>query len=84
MHGLEHVRTIRCMEWESELCSGIMRARCYPFKLLGPLFHNMTVQPSVQVSDNIEVIPCIYLTNTLFAGYIAHSSSPLCPPICTS
>jgi hypothetical protein len=42
------LRTFGCVEWESELYRGIMRARCYPFNLPGHRFHNM----NIQVLDN--------------------------------
>ena len=35
------LQTFGCLEWESELYRGIMRARCYPFKMQGHCFHNM-------------------------------------------
>jgi hypothetical protein len=31
--------TFGCVEWESELCRGVMSARCYPFKLPKRHFH---------------------------------------------
>ena len=40
------LRTFGCVEWESELCRGIMRARCYPFNLPGHRFHKMNIQVS--------------------------------------
>ena len=30
-----------CLEWESEWCTGVMQARCYPFNMPKCLFHNM-------------------------------------------
>ena len=33
-----------CLEWESKLYRGIMRARCYSFKMCGHRFHNMNPQ----------------------------------------
>ncbi len=30
-----------CVEWESELCRGVMRARCYPFDMPKHCFHGM-------------------------------------------
>ena len=36
--------TFGCVEWESELFRGVMRARCYPFKLPKRRFHGMNPQ----------------------------------------
>jgi hypothetical protein len=33
--------TFGCVEWESDLCRGVMRARCYPFNLPKHRFHGM-------------------------------------------
>ena len=33
-----------CLEWESELYWGIVRARCYPFDMRGHRFHGTTRQ----------------------------------------
>jgi hypothetical protein len=33
--------TFGCVEWESELCRGVMRARCYPFDIPKQRFHGM-------------------------------------------
>ena len=38
------LHTFGCLEWESELYRGIMRARCYPFKIPERWFHNMNPQ----------------------------------------
>ena len=79
------INTFGCVEWESELYRGIMqlvmRARCYPFNLLGQWghwFRNM----NIQVLDNryTFVIPYIYLTYTVIAGYSGHCAPPsVCP-----
>ncbi len=31
--------TFGCVDWESDLCRGVMRARCYPFDMLKHCFH---------------------------------------------
>ena len=36
--------TFGCVEWESELYRGIMRARCYPFNMTKHRFHSMNPQ----------------------------------------
>ena len=38
------LHTFGCLEWESELYRGIMRARCYPFKMPKCRFHKMNPQ----------------------------------------
>jgi hypothetical protein len=42
--------TFGCVEWESELCRGVMRARCYPFDIPKHCFHGMN--PSCSPSVN--------------------------------
>jgi hypothetical protein len=36
--------TFGCVEWESELFRGAMRARCYPFKMPKHRFHSFNPQ----------------------------------------
>jgi len=43
--------TFGCVEWESNLCRGVMRARCYPFDMPKHRFHGMNPK------DTILVIP---------------------------
>ena len=43
--------TFGCVEWESELCRGVMRARCYPFDMPKHRFHGMN--PKVKYIDVI-------------------------------
>ena len=38
------LHTFGCLEWESELCRGVMLARCYPFNMPKRRFHNMKPQ----------------------------------------
>ena len=38
------LQTLGCLEWESKLYRGIMRARCYPFNMRGHHFHNINPQ----------------------------------------
>jgi len=42
------LQTFGCLEWESDLYRGIMRARCYPFHMLGHRFHNKNPQGYLQ------------------------------------
>ena len=71
------LRTFGCVEWESEMYLGIMRARCYPFNLKGHRFHNMNIQV-LELLDNAYTvfIPCISLTYTAMAGYGDHCAPP--------
>ena len=48
--------TFGCVEWESEQFRGVMRARCYPFKMPKRRFHG--VNPQVYM----VVYPIIYST----------------------
>ncbi len=45
--------TFGCVDWESDLCRGVMRARCYPFDMLKHHFHGLN--PKVLVKH------CIYM-----------------------
>ena len=57
--------TFGCMEWESDLCRGVMRARCYPFDMPKHRFHGMN--PKVLYIHYINMyIPCIYMIYTMF------------------
>ena len=38
------LHTFGCLEWESELYRGVMRARCYPFNMRGHRFHGLKRQ----------------------------------------
>ena len=53
--------TFGCVEWESELFRGTMRARCYPFDMPKRRFHsfNPKVCHSV-IYTSYLYIPCIY------------------------
>ncbi len=52
--------TFGCVEWESELCKGVMRARCYPFDMPKHSFHGMN--PKVQyIHDTNMYIHAIYM-----------------------
>jgi hypothetical protein len=64
--------TFGCVEWESELCRGVMRARCYPFDMPKHRFHGMN--PKVQYIHNTNMyilaiylcVTCIYMLYTMF------------------
>jgi hypothetical protein len=49
--------TFGCVEWESEQFRGIMRARCYPFKLPKRRFHGM----NPQVFELVYTIAYVYI-----------------------
>jgi len=51
--------TFGCVEWESELYRGVMRARCYPWNMPKHRFHKM----------NPQVIPIYPLLFTDITGY---------------
>lgn len=55
------LETFGCLEWESELCRGTMRARCYPFNMRGHRFHNM----NPQVYSHIPGLRPVYTTHIL-------------------
>ena len=58
--------TFGCVEWESELCRGVMRARCYPFDMPKRRFHGMN--PKVKYINGIYMY--INATNYVYAIYI--------------
>ena len=51
--------TFGCVEWESELYRGVMRARCYPWNIPKHRFHKMNPQV-------IPGYPCLF---TYITGY---------------
>ena len=63
--------TFGCVEWESELCRGVMRARCYPFDMPKHRFHGMN--PKVKYINAIYMyihvtymyIVCIRMVHTM-------------------
>jgi hypothetical protein len=62
--------TFGCVEWESELYRGVMRARCYPWNMPKHRFHKM----------NPQVIPCYPWLYTYITGYpgisLANDAAP--------
>jgi hypothetical protein len=51
--------TFGCVEWQSQLFRGVMRARCYPFNMPKQRFHGFN--PKVcQYTSIITVYMCIY------------------------
>ena len=51
--------TFGCMEWESDMFRGVMRARCYPFDMPKRRFHGFNPKVSVYTL-NILVHTCTY------------------------
>jgi len=62
--------TFGCVEWESELYRGVMRARCYPWNMPKHRFHKM----------NPQVIPCYPWLCTSITGYPGISLSDVPAP----
>ena len=61
--------TFGCVEWESELCRGVMRARCYPFDMPKHRFHGMN--PKVLYINYTNMyIHAIYINIHLHTHYI--------------
>ena len=61
--------TFGCVEWESELCRGVMRARCYPFDVPKHRFHGMN--PKVMYINYTNMyIRAIYIKIYLHTRYI--------------
>jgi hypothetical protein len=63
------VTTFGCVEWESQLFRGVMRARCYPFNLPKRRFHSFNPQVHCTlihigtyqyVRFTYLYIPCLY------------------------
>ena len=62
--------TFGCVEWESELYRGVMRARCYQWNMPKHCFHK----------TNPQVIPCYPWLCTLILGYPGISLSDVPAP----
>jgi hypothetical protein len=61
--------TFGCVEWESELCRGVMCARYYPFDMPKHRFHGMN--PKVQFIQNTNMyIHGIYMYMLVYNLYI--------------
>ena len=61
--------TFGCVEWESELCRGVMRARCYQFNVPKHCFHGMN--PKVMYINYTNMyIRAIYIKIYLHTRYI--------------
>ncbi len=61
--------TFGCVEWESEQFRGVMRARCYPFKLPKRCFHGVNPQVYKLVYTIIYMYIHVY-TSTYIYQYV--------------
>ncbi len=64
--------TFGCVEWESDLCRGVMRAGCYPFDMPKHRFHGMNPKvlyiqfANMNIHDIYNIHTCIYLVCTWY------------------
>ncbi len=65
--------TFGCVEWESELFLGVMRARCYPFKLPKRRFHGMN--PQVQYFTYSSMYRYILIHTGMYQYVQVHTSN---------
>ncbi len=66
LHEQAHVvdgtlTTFGCVKWESEQFLGVIRARCYPFKMSKRRFHGMNPPVYIVICTIIIMIIYIYL-----------------------
>ncbi len=54
--------TFGCVEWESNMCRGVMCARCYPFDLSKQHFH--------RINPKVMYIHCTYIVHTWYTQSI--------------
>ena len=71
------LHTFGCLEWESELYRGIMRARCYPFDMRRHRFHGTTRQVCSEPIDT-QNLYCVYLDKHLGYPIFIQYLSPYC------
>ena len=68
--------TFGCVEWESNLCRGVMRARCYPFDMPKHHFHGMNPKvlyiqyTNMYISKIYNKHTCIYMVYTWYTLFI--------------
>jgi hypothetical protein len=54
--------TFGCVEWESELCRGVMRARCFPFDMPKHSFHGMNPKVLyIHCTNNVCTLIYVYV-----------------------
>ena len=54
--------TFGCVDWESDLCRGVMRARCYPFDMPKHRFHGFNPQVLVHYKDMYIHVTYMYVS----------------------
>jgi hypothetical protein len=62
--------TFGCVEWESELFRGVMRARCYPFNLPKKRFHSFNPKVCSTCTKFIKYVPGTYYYILLHTMYV--------------
>ena len=65
--------TFGCVEWESELFRGVMRARCYPFKMPKHRFHGFN--PQVLIHFNWKAYTYIRVRTCTYKYILVHTST---------
>jgi hypothetical protein len=60
--------TFGCVEWESELCRGVMSARCYPFDMPKHCFHGRNQKVMYTYCTNMYKLS--YTSTCMFIMYI--------------
>ena len=86
--------TFGCVEWESELCREVMRARCYPFDMPKHSFHGMNPKVLYIHCTNIykhntfmhihgiyNIHICMYLIVSLFLALLCAGYFPCYPSL---
>ena len=66
------VTTFGCVEWESQLFRGVMRARCYPFNLPKRRFHSFNPQVHCTLIHigTYQYVRCTYLYIPFLYEYV--------------
>ncbi len=65
--------TFGCVEWESEQFRGVMRARCYQFKLPKRRFHG--VNPQVYISLYTIIYLSINVHTSMYQYILVHTTT---------
>ncbi len=72
--------TFGCVEWESELCRGVMCARCYPFDMPKHSFHGMNLMVKYKYvrTCHIHVHTCTHYLHTCMYWILSELLALLC------
>ena len=62
--------TFGCLDWESDLCKGVMRARCYPFDIPKHRFHGFN--PQVLVHTLHRHVHTCYIHVCIISIWLIH------------